>query len=72
MKKFIVTLATVALVFALPSCKKCTTCKITYTDGDPTYTYGEICGKKTVRDAQESSCQLSASASGGTCTCDKS
>jgi NADH:ubiquinone oxidoreductase subunit F (NADH-binding) len=75
MKKFVVVLAAAAFMVALPSCKKCTTCKYTYTSGGSTttFTYPETCGKKKDLDAIESTCKTAASAySGASCTCDKS
>jgi hypothetical protein len=39
MKKFLVFAAAAAFVFALPSCKKCSTCKYTYSDGAGGTTY---------------------------------
>ncbi|HQW06713.1 MAG: hypothetical protein IPH05_02025 [Flavobacteriales bacterium] len=76
MKKFLVFAAAAAFVFALPSCKKCSTCKYTYSDGaggTTTVTTGEACGKKKDIDAWESACKTSAALyTSGTCTCDKS
>ena len=73
MKKFLVFAAAAAFVFALPSCKKCSTCKYSYTFlGAPAvYTYPEVCGKKKDIDAYEAACATAATAAGVSCTCDK-
>jgi len=69
MKKLVLVLAAAAFMVALPSCKKCTTCKYTYTG----FNYEqELCGKKSEVDAFESSCKTAATAAGVSCTCSKS
>lgn len=58
--------------FTLPSCKKCSTCKYTWTDGagtSQTFTYPEQCGKKKDIDAYESACKTAAAVVSATCTC---
>ncbi len=75
MKKFVIVLAAAAFMVSLPACKKCTTCKYTYSVGSSTetFTYPEQCGKKSVIDAYESTCKTAAAAySGGSCSCSKS
>jgi len=71
MKKAFLLVAVACFALAMPACKKCETCKATDSDGDIIYS-GEACGNKTVRDANETSCQSSATAYGGSCSCDKS
>ncbi|MBP6389576.1 MAG: hypothetical protein KA175_01175 [Flavobacteriales bacterium] len=71
MKKALLVVAVACFALATPACKKCLTCKATDSDGDVWYS-GEVCGKKDVRDAHESSCNTAATTYGGTCTCDKS
>lgn len=75
MKKFVLVLAAAAFMVALPSCKKCSTCKYTYDAAgtSTTYTYPEACGKKKDIDAYESACKTAAAVyTNGSCTCDKS
>jgi hypothetical protein len=72
MKKALVILAAATFIFALPSCKKCSTCKYTYNDGagsSATFTYPEQCGKKKDIDNYETACKNAATLVGGTCTC---
>ncbi len=74
MKKALVILATAAFVFAMPACKKCSTCKYTFNDGagsTSTFTYPEQCGKKKDIEAYEDACAAGATLVGGTCVCDK-
>jgi hypothetical protein len=73
MKKFVVVLAAAAFMVALPSCKKCSTCKYTYTlaGASTTYTYPEVCGKKSEVEDYEAACSAAATLVGGSCTCDK-
>ena len=75
MKKFVLVLAAAAFMVALPSCKKCSTCKYTYNDGTSTatFTYPEFCGKKKEVDTYESACKTAAALyTSGSCSCDKS
>ncbi|MBL8011993.1 MAG: hypothetical protein JNJ64_15410 [Flavobacteriales bacterium] len=74
MKKFLIVLGAAAFLVSMPSCKKCSTCKYTYSSGgtSSTYTYPEQCGNKKDIDAYEDACATAASAVGGSCTCDKS
>lgn len=74
MKKFVLVLAAAAFMVSLPSCKKCSVCKYTYSSAgtSTTFTYPEACGKKKDIDAYESACSAAATLVGGSCTCDKS
>lgn len=76
MKKALVILAAAAFVFALPSCKKCSTCKFSYTDPLTNQTVSvdqpEVCGKKKEIDDYEAACKTAASVFGTTCNCSKS
>jgi hypothetical protein len=74
MKKFLVVVAAAAFVMTLPSCKKCSTCKYTYDllGTQTTYTYPELCGKKSEIETYENACKSGATLVGGTCTCEKS
>ncbi len=70
MKKFLVVVAAAAFVMTLPSCKKCSTCKIVA--GGITTTQPELCGKKDEIKAYEDTCAAGALLVGGSCTCEKS
>jgi hypothetical protein len=74
MKKFLVVVAAAAFVMSLPSCKKCSTCKYTYDvlGTQTTYTYPEVCGKKSEVENYENTCKSAATLVGGSCSCDKS
>lgn len=73
MKKFLVVLGAAVFMLSLPSCKKCSTCKYTFTSAGQTdtFTYPEQCGKKKDIEAYEDACKTGATLVGGTCTCDK-
>jgi len=75
MKKVFIFLAFIAFLLSpaiFQSCKKCSTCKYTYSimGYSNTYTYPEQCGKKSDIDAYEQACKDAAALVGGTCTCD--
>lgn len=70
MKKFVLVLAAAAFMVALPSCKKCSTCKLTVIG--ITTTQPEVCGKKDEIKAYEDACAAAATLGGGSCSCDKS
>lgn len=70
MKKVLVVLAAAAFVMTLPSCKKCSTCKLTVIG--ITTTQPEVCGKKDEIKAYEDACAAAATLGGGSCSCDKS
>ena len=70
MKKFLVVVAAAAFVMSLPSCKKCSTCKLTV--AGITTTQPEVCGKKSEVTEYEDACKASAALVAGSCTCEKS
>jgi hypothetical protein len=74
MKKFVLVLAAAAFMVSLPACKKCSTCKYTWTSGGTTqsYAYPEACGKRKAINDYEDACATAATLVGATCTCDKS
>jgi hypothetical protein len=70
MKKFLVLVAAAAFVMTLPSCKKCSTCKLTV--AGITTTQPEVCGNKDEIKTYEDACSATARLGGGSCTCEKS
>jgi len=56
---------------SLQSCKKCSTCKYTYSimGYTQTYDFPEQCGNKSDIDAYEQACKDAAAQVGGNCTC---
>jgi len=74
MKKATIVLIAFFAIGALSftSCKKCSTCKYTYTvmGYTQTYDFPEKCGSKSDIDAYEKACRDAAAVVGGTCTCD--
>jgi hypothetical protein len=70
MKKALILLAVATFSFALPSCKKCTTCTVSM--AGISASSGETCGKKKDIDAAEKKCKDDAAAIGANCACSKS
>ena len=73
MKKFLVILGAAVFMLSLPACKKCSTCKYTFTNlgQTSTFTYPEQCGNKKDIEAYEDACKAGATLVGGSCTCNK-
>lgn len=67
---FVAVLAFAAMSFT--SCKKCSTCKYTWDAGGTTstYTYPEVCGKKSEVETYEKNAKAAATLVDGTVTCD--
>lgn len=69
MKKIFILITVAAFAFSMASCKKCSTCVVTDSNGDVIYTAPESCDKKKYIDEYEANIKEIWETSDQTVTC---